>query len=162
MCFIFSDLKCYLSAISGSRNHLWSAKEKEWWKNNKEKKSFSTYKTCFFFFFFSLNPSYFQTSELSYFLFIFDNLKTNIQGIYWVFWELTLIVFSGWLFEFLTLFTLWGCNFFISYLFLTIVSVSDVPRGGFKFCLDIRNNWALPLDPACPECLSFPLPAGLP
>jgi hypothetical protein len=52
MCFVFSDLKCYLSAISGSRNHLWSAKEKEWWKNNKEKKSFSTYKKCFFFFLF--------------------------------------------------------------------------------------------------------------
>ncbi len=55
-----------------------------------------------------------------------------------------------------------GCNFCISYSFLTIVSVSDVPRGGFKFCLDIRNNWALPLDPACPECLSSWLPAGLP
>ncbi len=25
---------------------------------------------------------------------------------------------------------------------------------GFKFCLDTKNNKALPLDPACPECLS--------
>jgi hypothetical protein len=29
MCFILSDLKCYVSATSSSRNHLWSANEKE-------------------------------------------------------------------------------------------------------------------------------------
>jgi len=52
MCFIFSDLKCYLSAISGSRNHLWSAKEKEWWKNNKEKKKLFNLQNMFFFFLF--------------------------------------------------------------------------------------------------------------
>ncbi len=65
-------------------------------------------------------------------------------------------------FEFLTPFTLGGHNFLISNLFSMIVSVSNVPRGGFKFCLDTRNNGALPLDPACPECLSVWSPVGLP
>jgi hypothetical protein len=32
----------------------------------------------------------------------------------------------------------------------------------FKFCLDTRNNEALPLDPACPERLSVRSPAVLP
>jgi hypothetical protein len=31
----------------------------------------------------------------------------------------------------------------------------------FKFCLDTRNNEALPLDPACPEHLSVRSPTGL-
>jgi hypothetical protein len=31
----------------------------------------------------------------------------------------------------------------------------------FKFCLDTRNNGALPLDPACPERLSARSPAVL-
>jgi hypothetical protein len=39
--------------------------------------------------------------------------------------------------------------------FLTIFNASDASIGeGFKFCLDIRNNRALPLDPAWPERLS--------
>jgi hypothetical protein len=29
MCFILSDLRCYGSATSSSRNHVWSAKEKD-------------------------------------------------------------------------------------------------------------------------------------
>jgi hypothetical protein len=33
---------------------------------------------------------------------------------------------------------------------------------GFKFCLDTRTSEALPLDPACPECLSVRSLAGLP
>jgi hypothetical protein len=33
---------------------------------------------------------------------------------------------------------------------------------GFKFCLDTKNNRALPLDPASPEHLSVRSPAGLP
>jgi hypothetical protein len=33
---------------------------------------------------------------------------------------------------------------------------------GFKFNFDTRNNGALPLDPACPECLSVRSPADLP
>jgi hypothetical protein len=33
---------------------------------------------------------------------------------------------------------------------------------GFNFCLTTRNNKALPLDLACPECLSIQSPAGLP
>jgi hypothetical protein len=36
---------------------------------------------------------------------------------------------------------------------LTIFSVLDVPIGGFKFCLDTKNNGALPLDLACLERL---------
>jgi len=59
-----------------------------------------------------------------------------------VFWVLDPFYFGG------------GWNFLSSIPFLTIVSVSNVARGGFKFCLDIGNNRTLPLDPACPECLS--------
>jgi hypothetical protein len=33
---------------------------------------------------------------------------------------------------------------------------------GFNFCLDTKNNGALPLDMACPERLSVWSPAGLP
>jgi len=33
---------------------------------------------------------------------------------------------------------------------------------GLKFCLDTENNRALPLDLACPECLSVWSPANLP
>jgi hypothetical protein len=33
---------------------------------------------------------------------------------------------------------------------------------GFKFCLDTKNNGALPLDPACPERLSVRSQADLP
>jgi hypothetical protein len=32
---------------------------------------------------------------------------------------------------------------------------------GLKFCMDTRNNGALRLDPAYPECLSVQSPAGL-
>jgi hypothetical protein len=39
------------------------------------------------------------------------------------------IVFDGLFFNFLTLFTLGGYNFLISNLFLTIVSVSNAPKG---------------------------------
>jgi hypothetical protein len=42
-------------------------------KITKRKINFPTYKT--FFFSFSLDPSYFQTLQLSYFLFILNNLK---------------------------------------------------------------------------------------
>jgi len=55
-----------------------------------------------------------------------------------------------------------GCNFLISNPFLMIVSVSDDQEGRFQFCLDTRNNRALPLDPACPEHLSVWSSAGLP
>jgi len=57
-------------------------------------------------------------------------------------------------FEFLTLFILRGHNFPNSTMFLMRFSVSHVLIEGFKFCLDTRNNGALPLDPAYPECLS--------
>ncbi len=136
-------------------------------KKNKKKKSFSTYKSCFFFFFLFG----FQISELSYFLFIYDNLKcylsatwsskshvwtqitaeqhtSNCLGVQ----ELVFVVFDGlFFFEFVTPFTLRGYNFFISNLFLTIIFVSDVPRAGVQVCLDNKNNRALPLYPGCPE-----------
>ncbi len=54
LCFILSDLKCYGSAISSSRNHFWSAKEKEKWKNSKKKNKLSNLQTMFFFSFSSL------------------------------------------------------------------------------------------------------------
>jgi len=49
MCFILSDLKCYESITSSSRNHLWNAKEKGVNEKNKENKSFLAYKMFFFF-----------------------------------------------------------------------------------------------------------------
>jgi hypothetical protein len=62
MCSILNDLKCYESATSSLKNHLWSAKEKELWKNNKKKNKLSNLQNAFFCFFPSLDPSYFQTS----------------------------------------------------------------------------------------------------
>jgi hypothetical protein len=51
LCFILSDLKCYGSTISSSRNHLSSANEKERSSEKiaRRKISFSTYKMHFFF-----------------------------------------------------------------------------------------------------------------
>jgi hypothetical protein len=43
-----------------------------------------------------------------------------------------------------------------------IVSVLDAPRGGVKFCLDTRNNRALPSDLAYLERLNVWSPANLP
>jgi len=40
--------------------------------------------------------------------------------------------------------------------------MSNVPRGGLKFCLDIENNITLPGDPTCPTCLSVRSLADLP
>ncbi len=62
MCFILSNLKCYESATLSFRNHLWSAKKKEYWKNNKKKNIFFNLQNVYFLFFFSFDPSYFQTS----------------------------------------------------------------------------------------------------
>jgi hypothetical protein len=44
-------------------------------KITRKIKIFSTYKMCFFGFFFSLDPSDFQTSYLSYFLFNLNDFK---------------------------------------------------------------------------------------
>jgi hypothetical protein len=44
-------------------------------KITRKKKVFQLIKHGFLFFFFSLDPSYFQTSQLSYFLFISNDLK---------------------------------------------------------------------------------------
>jgi hypothetical protein len=41
MCLILSDLKCYGNVILSFRNHLWNAKENEYWKNNKKKNKLS-------------------------------------------------------------------------------------------------------------------------
>jgi hypothetical protein len=69
----------------------------------------------------------------------------------------------GWfVFLVLDLFTLKAHNFLISNLFQTIVSVSDVPRGGVQILLDPRSKRALPLDPACLESLNDQSPASLP
>jgi hypothetical protein len=75
-------------------------------------------------------------------------------------WEPTLVVFNGLcFFEFLTPYTLEGHNFLV---FNPIFMIVSVLEKGFKFCLDTRNNGALPLDPACPESLNVRSPAGLP
>jgi hypothetical protein len=44
-------------------------------KNNKKRNKLSNLQNMVFFFFFSLDPSYFQTSWLSYFLYILNDLK---------------------------------------------------------------------------------------
>jgi hypothetical protein len=60
MCFISSDLKCYGHTASCSRNHLWSAEDKNNEKITRQKKAFQLTKCIFFFLL--LNPSYFQIS----------------------------------------------------------------------------------------------------
>jgi len=65
-------------------------------------------------------------------------------------------------FEFLTLFTLWVIifSFLIHFWWLLVCQMHR--EEGFKFCLDTRNSGVLPLDPACPECLSVWSLTGLP
>ncbi len=53
-------------------------------------------------------------------------------------------MFNGFFLKFLTPFTLGGHNFLIFNLFLTILSVLDVPRGSFEFFMDMRSNRAFP------------------
>ncbi len=66
------------------------------------------------------------------------------------------------IFEFLTPSTLGNYNFLNYIPFFTIFSAPDVPIGGFKFCLDTRNNRALSLDLTYLENLSVQSFAGLP
>jgi len=57
----------------------------------------------------------------------------------------------------------WGAvifSFLICFWWLLVCQMYQ--EEGFKFCLDTRNNGALPLDWACPEHLSLWSPAGLP
>ncbi len=63
--------------------------------------------------------------------------------------------------KFLTPFTSGGCNFLNSILCLAIFSVLNAPIGGVQVFLNIRNNRALPLDLACPKCLSVWSMVGL-
>jgi len=174
MCFILSDLKCYGSASSSSGNHFWSAKEKEWWKNNKKKQKLFNLQIMFFILLFV-----FHVSELSYFLFIHDNLKcylsatwsskshvwtqitaeqhtSNCLGVQ----ELVFVVFDGLIFLSSWPPLLWGVVTF-SFI-LTIIFVSDVPRAGVQVCLDNKINGALPLYPGCLECLSVRWLTNLP
>ncbi len=120
-------------------------------KNNQWelKNNFHTYKTHFYFFFY-LDPSYFQSSYLFHFFFIWNDLKCyksatlspknnlgvviiikqhtrNILGLQ----ELAMVC----CFEFLTPPTLGGHNFLIFNLFLIIFSALDVPRGGAQHLL---------------------------
>jgi len=46
--------------------------------------------------------------------------------------KLTFVMFDGLFFGFLDPSLLWGCNFLIFNSFLTIVRVSDAPRGGVQ------------------------------
>jgi hypothetical protein len=132
MYFILSDSKCYGSTTSSSKNHLWSAKENEWWKNNK-KNNFPTYKTFFILFF---GPLLFPNLVTFLFLFILNNLKCYRSATYnsinhlWTLitrkqnirnfvnvWEPAFVAFGGFFFEFLTPSTLKGHNFFNSIIF---------------------------------------------
>jgi hypothetical protein len=47
-------------------------------------------------------------------------------------------------FEFLTPFTLGACNFLISNPFLTLVTVSDAPRGGVQVLFGHQKQWSRP------------------
>ncbi len=51
---LLSDLKCYGSTTSSSRNNLWSEKEKEQWKNNEKKNKLSNLQNLIFFWFLGL------------------------------------------------------------------------------------------------------------
>jgi hypothetical protein len=63
-------------------------------------------------------------------------------------------------------FTLRGHNFShflsLSKPFQGLLMCQICQEEGFKFCLDKKNNKAVPLDPACLECLSVQSPANLP
>jgi hypothetical protein len=52
-------------------------------------------------------------------------------------------------FEFLTLFTLGGHNFFNSIPFLMIFNVTNAPIGGVQVFFGHQKNGAIPLDLAC-------------
>jgi hypothetical protein len=54
MCFILSNLKCYENVTSSSKKHLWSAKEKEYWKNNEKRNKISNLQNKFIYLFFLL------------------------------------------------------------------------------------------------------------
>jgi len=47
-------------------------------------------------------------------------------------WELAFVVLGGFFFEFLTPFTLGGCNFLTSIPFSTIFNVPNAPIGGVQ------------------------------
>ncbi len=55
-----------------------------------------------------------------------------------------------------------GHNFLNYIMFWTIFNAPYVPIGGFKFCLDTKNNGALPLDPTYTEHLNVWSPTSLP
>jgi hypothetical protein len=59
--------------------------------------------------------------------------------------EPSFVLFDGFFFEFLTPFTLGGYKFPICNLFLTIVSVSDVSRGGVQVLFRHKKKQSLPL-----------------
>ncbi len=134
----------------------------------------------FFFIFVHLDPSYFQTSRLFYFLFISNDLNCQ-KNTTWIFanhlWTLitraTYKEFFGcsrtslcrvwwFVFEFLTLFTLGGHNFLNSIMFFMISSVQDVPIEGIQVLFKHQKNRALPLDLAYPKCFNVWSSASLP
>ncbi len=144
----------------------------------RRKLSFQIYKMCFF----SLEPSYFQSLQLSYFLFILNDLKfyrnttlsfTNHFGIlvarkqhtknFLDFQESALQHSVICYFEFLTPFILRGHKFLNSNPFFMISCVYEMcQQEGFQFCFNTRNNDVLPLDLTCPEHLSVCSPIVLP
>jgi len=57
--------------------------------------------------------------------------------------------------EFLTPFTLWGCNFSFHICFWQIVSVSDATREGVQILLGHQKQWSPPLGSSLPWILKF-------
>jgi hypothetical protein len=64
--------------------------------------------------------------------------------------ELAFVMFGGLCFGVLDPFTLEGHNFLISYSFLTIVSMSDAPRGGVQILFGHKKQQSPPLGSGLP------------
>jgi hypothetical protein len=134
----------------------------------EEKKTFILTKHVFSFFFY-LDPSYFQSSWLSYFFFILNDVKcyrsttlssTNSLGIIIAIEKhkrkflgvQELVVVCS--FEFLTP-LLWGAITFTFLIrFSRFLMLQMRQEEGFNICLDTKNKRALPLDLDFPKCLS--------
>ncbi len=81
---------------------------------------------------------------------------------FWNVWDPTFVVFSVLFFlSSWPLFTVRGIIFTFLLHFQRLLMCWMCQEEGFKFCLDTRNNGALPLDLACPENLNVWSPVDL-
>jgi hypothetical protein len=80
-----------------------------------------------------------------------------------IFFECSEIGFGNvWWFVFLSSEPSWVVTFSFLIYFQRLLVCHMRQKEGFKFCLDTRNNRAVPLDPAWPEHLNVQSPASLP